>query len=170
MGCDIHLYVEHREAGEWRAVEPVGQPDYWGRQWQVSRDYAAFGLLSGVRNYCEVTPIAEPRGIPEDISWTILRETLLGVLSNEAYAIREGLGEDTDGFCTLTQAKRWGDWFNGTREWIVHPDYHSHSWLTLSELHTVDWAEEAPEFAKLVARLAELGAPDDVRIVFWFDN
>ena len=87
-----------------------------------------------------VAPIAEPRGLPDDC------DPRVRACSNY-----------------------WG------------ADGHSHSWLTLSELTAYDWAvlkrpdavgfvDTLSEWDSLMLRLSAMGAPDDVRIVFWFDN
>lgn len=58
MGCDIHLHVEVRLAGE--------------SEWQhyahpsINRNYALFGALAGVR-FGEIEHIP-PRGLPNDMS------------------------------------------------------------------------------------------------------
>lgn len=57
MGCDIHLHQEVKIGGEWHHY----------REQSVSRNYALFAKMAGVRNYgLTVTPIDEPRGIPDD--------------------------------------------------------------------------------------------------------
>ena len=64
MGCDIHTFSERRTLdGQWETVKFA--PFDW-------RSYAIFGFLAGVRNSAMVTPISEPRGLPEDArSWVI---------------------------------------------------------------------------------------------------
>jgi hypothetical protein len=61
MGCDIHIHAERKtSSGGYERIpdlEPFGD-----------RRYGTFGFLAGVRNYSGIQPIAEPRGIPEDIS------------------------------------------------------------------------------------------------------
>lgn len=61
MGCDIHAHAEKMNAsGQWVRLDiedPLG-----------GRDYGKFGFLAGVRNYSEIKPIAELRGIPDDAS------------------------------------------------------------------------------------------------------
>lgn len=61
MGCDIHWFVERqRDDGTWE-IRP--EADY------NDRNYDLFTALANVRNYNErVTPIAEPRGLPDDVS------------------------------------------------------------------------------------------------------
>ena len=54
-------------------------------------------------------------------------------------------------------------------------DYHSESWLTVGELLAVDYTLEdkqtlGPCYFDDLATLKQLGEPDDVRIVFAFDN
>lgn len=59
MGCDIHVFGETKNAeGSYSRVD-VGDILY-------DRNYAVFGFLAGVRNYSDVEPISEPRGIPDD--------------------------------------------------------------------------------------------------------
>lgn len=84
MGTDIHMLVERRVDGEWQSADTWSICKYTGKQVvayenQVFKDrnYALFSILAGVRNGYgfagtdtgeEVTPIAEPRGVPHDIS------------------------------------------------------------------------------------------------------
>lgn len=48
------------------------------------------------------------------------------------------------------------------------PDGHSHGWLTLRELREA--RVDSEQFASHLAVLETLGPPDDVRVVFFFDN
>ncbi len=63
MGCDIHGHIEYED---W---EDNGKPHYscFGKN-LGERDYAMFGLLAGVRRG---SAIFAPRGIPENISFTV---------------------------------------------------------------------------------------------------
>lgn len=59
MGCDIHVYTEVEIRGQWFVADiPTKVFDY--------RSYATFAFLAGVRNYSDITPFSEPRGLPED--------------------------------------------------------------------------------------------------------
>jgi hypothetical protein len=119
MGCDIHLYVEKRDAdGLWRSADTwYDDPDYPDRKtvykWGLGlerlagpiydgRNYNLFAVLADVRNHETFVPIAAPRGVPADAS--------------PEYA---------------AEAKSWGG------------DGHSHSWLTLGELLRYDWTQTA---------------------------
>lgn len=146
MGCDIHTYVEVRDGNTWKlSQKPIFHDDEGNASWDPFswRSYAMFTLLAGVSNQgYGITPISEPRGIPADIS-----EPLRSILAGK-------------------------DW------WL-----HSHSWLTLRELQAVDATQEVDYrgertalgdflggFFDDVAALAQLGNPDDVRVVFAFDS
>lgn len=117
MGTDIHVCVEVREWGQWRAVT---EPNAWydeeandeaehsltGWLWS-DRCYDLFAVLASVRNRFgfagsdrgeRVVPISEPRGLPYDVSGRISEES-----------------------------NRLGD------------DVHSRSWVTLRELLGYDW-------------------------------
>lgn len=60
MGCDIHMHVEVKLKGsdEW---QHLNNP-------YVGRYYNLFALMAGVRNDGSITPLAEPRGLPSDMS------------------------------------------------------------------------------------------------------
>lgn len=80
MGCDSHFFLERRiNNGPWGLdpshkfgedlrdgfLYPLEIPSLSGRS------YYLFGLVAGVRSY-DVTPIAQPRGLPSDVSKEIL--------------------------------------------------------------------------------------------------
>lgn len=65
MGCDIHFVVQSRERrGPW-VLEP-------GIQFH-DRNYAAFGILAGVRSDT-FPPISEPKGLPTDFHVTLEKD------------------------------------------------------------------------------------------------
>lgn len=80
MGCDIHSRAEIGYDGDWETITDALWPSGWfkhdapvtpynvpyGVEPFRSRNYGLFGLLAGVRNYSGLTPLAEPRGVPED--------------------------------------------------------------------------------------------------------
>ena len=80
MGADIELYVQKREGDGWRLVGPPagwsyankGAPDWW-----IARDYIAFSLLADVRNYHELAPIADVRGLPADAGSFLVQQMSL---------------------------------------------------------------------------------------------
>ena len=73
MGCDIHsLAIDAQgtpiaggQYSDGSACDPdygvgTGEPFGW-------RSYSVFAFLAGVRNYSGITPISEPRGLPDDL-------------------------------------------------------------------------------------------------------
>lgn len=175
MGCDIHAYVEHT----WYTNKD-GAPAWWPfATLCIDRDYAFFAVLAGVRN-CEdaFTPVSAPRGVPKDVAWT----------AKEAYTLHVSDGptaSHSEGDATKEDAERWlrqgiSQWWDSDARWprITHPDWHSASWLTASELEIADqrYRERYPsgnsQLAAIVAMLKTLenGKPGMARLVFWFDN
>jgi hypothetical protein len=58
MGCDIHSRAERRVDGKWEVIPGLAPFDW--------RSYGMYGFLANVRNYSDVPPIAEARGLPKD--------------------------------------------------------------------------------------------------------
>lgn len=160
MGCDIHSHVEVRKSGQWLEVGAVFQLEPWefrlnGEQTSNEprafriRNYGVFGFLADIRNYSRVPPIMEPRR-----EWP----------SNSPSVIGDKYGTE-----------------------YLDTDRHTHSWLTLAELLAADYGQRfvdkrdgdkevtvceflGPNFFATLGELANLGAPDDVRVLFCFDN
>jgi hypothetical protein len=106
----------------------------------TGRNYDLYGALAGVRNPSMELISGWIKGLPDDVSDTICR-----------------LSDD------------WGS------------DGHSHNYFTVKELLDSNYHKMSDEeldtigvgtyfFRNVVNSLLELGDPEDVRIVFWFDN
>lgn len=164
MGCDIHLAVERRKrdatgrAGSWERVAIVPEhardpwyveqavkyptahyPKYAEREWYHDRNYGVFAILANVRNYEDATPIAEPRGLPDDLCDEL------------RHGNRDGEDVDFD--------ETGGYWLGD----------HSHSWLTLTELQTFPWYRDAQTtgcvtFEEFLARIVKHGSALPVRV------
>jgi hypothetical protein len=162
MGCDIHLFIEHKRKDS----------KYWssfGGEINPGRDYEIFARLAGVRNRLEeeITPVAPNRGLPEGTSYIIKDENTLWI------------DDDTpeyEGHCSSCKALSWIEQgiskMDGEHR-ITHPDWHSHSWCTTDELQKVLMdCEYVDSEWKVVLKASmyfeELG--EEVRLVFWFDN
>jgi hypothetical protein len=91
MGCDIHVFVEEYKDAKWNHIEP-GEYD-WSLGWEENyglpewyyhgRNYNLFSVLADVRNGegfagCDtgdrITPMADPRGLPGDVSECVKSE------------------------------------------------------------------------------------------------
>lgn len=87
MGCDIHFYVEKKINGQWVSQDTWTREDAdesdsyltvpYGQAYYSGRNYDLFAILADVRNgrgFAGIktgegfTPIAEPKGVPEDAS------------------------------------------------------------------------------------------------------
>ena len=145
MGCDIHMRVEVRKGpGQpWEMIEPKTPSDLEDERVHL-RDY----------DLCEKAPhIITNR-------WYELFAKLAGVRNyDECIPISKPRGVPVD-------ASK--DWQYEVSFWGL--DGHSHSWLTLRELqesdiHTFPTIQEG-----FLDALARRGEPDNVRIVFFFDN
>lgn len=87
MGCDIHLYTEKRlKDGGWYCADhfkinpfykrdPNRENAYTHISIYDDRDYSVFATLANVRNYDGIIPISEPRGLPNDVSEIVERES-----------------------------------------------------------------------------------------------
>ena len=181
MGCDIHAFVEYADAPS-KGAEPYWQnfvADFG------SRNYLMFGILAGVRGADERA--FPPKGMPSGrLSWQ----------TDDKYWLRVAPPDhpewaNLDGWVSQKIADRWVADGSSKAEGpmpckrVSHPDWHSHSWLTLDELKraaaryaevvTERWPGEAPEApAEWRAIIAAMTAFEEAgcltRIVFWFDN
>lgn len=77
MGTDIHMAIEvlnhnyDTKRDEWRLA--IRREGAFGE-----RNYILFGILAGVRQEDGITPIAEPRGLPEDSDPETIKEAQSG--------------------------------------------------------------------------------------------
>lgn len=90
MGCDIHTQAERRVDGKWKRLDGFAPFDW--------RWYGMFGFLANVRNYSEVPPLAEPRGLPPDADYDEERDgdRWLGAHSFSWLSLDELLAFDYD--------------------------------------------------------------------------
>jgi hypothetical protein len=177
MGCDIHAYAEKRTETGWKRLD-VKVPD--------DRDYESFAKLANVRNRFDWTPISKPRGLPDDtcisendevdyespeyvwlgdhsFSWLLLSE-LLAVDWNETVA-KSG----------LVRGKEAAD---HVRKYNYQPSEYCQGvgGAGADEYERVEWTQP---LYRAVHTMREItlallpysdGKPENVRIVFGFDN
>ena len=146
MGCDIHLYVEKKRVdGIWITA------DEWGDIWSEE-------CGDDIDTVCD-NPYYEGR----DYS---LFAALAGV--RNSYGVNpvsspRGLPDDAC-YEVKREAATWST------------DAHSHSWLTVKELLSyhmkkkTKYGLDGQFWETTMPELVWLGEPEDVRIVFWFDN
>ncbi|GFN32449.1 hypothetical protein [Paenibacillus xylaniclasticus] len=163
MGCDIHLFIEYRGKDS----------EYWwnfGGKFNLSRDYYMFARLAGVRAYGEeIKPIADRRGLPQNIGWKTKDE-------NRYFIINDDEERDDSRQVKRTDAERWvRDGLSQYEEehWVTDPDWHSHSWLTSNEFEKCvnSFDDVNAEYKAILASLRCFEQEGyETRVVFWFDN
>jgi hypothetical protein len=175
MGCDIHMWAEKRVHGTRKAHEiqlmglPIQIPDEKPRWVFLKEKFKA-------RHYDPSKPTTVD---PED-----------GWISNPEYISEPYWGRNYLLFSVLAGVR--GDVgclfadrgvpTDASPEYLqmvedMHGDGHSHSFCTLAELDKVDWAlynkeNYLDDFLGCMKKLLEVAEadPEDVRIVFYFDN
>ena len=191
MGCDIHLFVEVNQNNMWESVDEWEDEDgytsvVYDKRYYSSRNYDLFALLANVRNYHGTTPIKNPIGLPSDVSDVVKQHSEdYGVdgHSHSYYTLTELLEIDWDGAIKeagYIEDERWSKFYASLQ--TDNPDYklrYPYSQGIGSSLHaTHTWHEwEIPlkisvsDFYNLtLPKLVKLGEPNNVRIVFFFDN
>jgi hypothetical protein len=186
MGTDIHIAVEVRKEDGWHLSDLKVTQD---------RNYRAFAVLADVRNGYSfggfstgeaLQPISEPRGLPEDMS-PELRTKLdlqnaddgggteffwLGDHSFSWVTMKELLEYDLDapvfisGYVSNETARRYRETGETPRSFAA--------WTPLPNFERMEWQEPTRQAAWLISVLIEeispLGEPQNVRLVFGFDN
>ena len=165
MGCDIHLMTEIKKDNKWELNEELLFIDDYSKSDSPfdRRSYRIFAFLADVRqrDNFKITPISEPKGLPKDSEYL---NTPLEKPENYSY-----YGYDNGTAYTK----------EGQIECDV--DCHSLTYLTLKELLDFDYEQKATEtetyreylmegYFEELEILKTLGEPENVRIVFWFDN
>jgi hypothetical protein len=199
MGCDIHVYTEFKRDGVWHSADHWEKSKYSEEETIPmrfecfgSRNYALFSFLANVRQRTwgnEVPVLAEPRGIPQDVSKRVREDAGLGDLHSLS-------------FFTLTELRAgWEIYHKATIQYdavVDTNDEATRGWLALPEATrgspptgycagsssatAVDakWNEPLEmiigdgirQITRFLSRLSlDEGVKDDeVRIVFGFDN
>lgn len=192
MGCDIHSFAEVKKDGQWVKVEKSIFEDYGDKKTNNPfswRNYEVFGFLADVRNYSHCIPLSKPKGLPNDSMFlnTLLPEPqIYSYFSNEekiAYSRKEAVEYCTDFHsCSWLSLKELLDfdydqtfWDRRVTKTIALPTgskiingaalaEEGEGKITTYREHLGEW------FFKDLQVLETLGNPEDVRIVFWFDN
>jgi len=163
MGADIHSRAEVNWGSGWEAIEdaiwraPYFREDepvsFWNVPYAVEpfreRNYALFALLADVRNYWDITPIDQPRGVPQDAS-SVWR----------AYVDRWGQDLHSMSWFTYDELKEVRQHLHGA---VVFSDGTSESYEAL-------FGQVLDDVLAPVSRIAEGNPKTPVRFVFGFDN
>lgn len=195
MGCDIHMYVEHKVGNKW-----VFETTFYDNH----RHYALFSLLADVRNEDElIIPISTPKGIPSQISDEVKYEYDLwdcDAHSHSYYSLAELFRyKEASKTNTITHSghlseneyrnyletgsvNSWCGWVSGPGVQII-PEKTMKAFIS-GELKkeigqyyytSIKWdvpiIEEIGYFFDELETLTHIDENyDNVRLVFWFDN
>lgn len=131
MGTDIHGVFQRFDGEHW-----VDIPS----EYDQGRHYQLFAVLAGVRNGTGfagiqtgevVTPISEPRGLPDDFK----------------------VDGDIHPIASLSVMTKWRQKYHAADEPLeVWMGDHSHTWLTAAEM--LEWYERAPSVVQISASSA----------------
>lgn len=141
------------------------------------RNYTLFGILAGVRWDDCLDGFGRPRGLPKDVSPQVKR------------LARQWDGDGhSHSYLTLTELLAYDWWRHGTEDedinhWYFQlmakrAKYSRDEYIKAFEevgglrKRWMSYAELCPEFVDMIRELTQYipDSPDNVRIVFWFDN
>jgi hypothetical protein len=174
VGTDIHPFVEVRRDGKWHLLQSHVFPDlsydrdgedvwyHTNIPFNGMRSYALFGFLADVRNYSESPVIATMRGLPPDVSDDLREEHDGWNYHSASYlTLKEMADFNYDQiFWDRRVTKFNGRYWDGTARAEEGEGEH----LTLHEFLPNRYFDD-------LEIMANLGyAPEDVRLVFWFDS
>lgn len=187
MGCDVHMYVEYVHKSDLKRYEKDLLRDSsqdrkvslyinsFGGKINPGRNYLMFGCLAkGTR--VDVAEAIPPKGLPEFLSYTCESDNLVFITENG----------DGDNECTLEDAISWEKYgkkiiyYNDKPTYVEHPDWHSHTWLTLKEYKNAlelfkansQLGEKIPiQYTMILDLMKSIKRNGAIpRLVMWFDN
>jgi hypothetical protein len=139
MGCDIHAHVEIKVSGKW----------YHYNHPKIDRYYELFARMANVRNNGSIEPISEPRGLPEDITFTTRYDRNW-----------DGVDGHSDSWLSAKEVADLGKWVEAKRKEFAPKVWYSFEHHDVGYIFGNGWddCERRPK------------GYEDARLVFWFDN
>lgn len=182
MGADIHIFTEVKKAGKWERQTEKIYPYYSDEKSDAPfdwRSYGMFGFLAGVRNYSNIPVLGELKGLPDDSEWlnqVADSQDWLGALSTRT--VKQDVEQDYDyHHLTYFTLKELIDFdydkcFEDLRYTETIGNVTNGSAIAQEGEGQVTTFKEflGENFFKCIEILKTLGEPEDVRIIFWFDN
>ncbi len=138
----------------------------WGEKTIHPFDYSMYAFFADVRNYDHCQPLSQTRGLPKDLSSEVLAEynEYPGQWSESYFTLKELLDFDYDQTF----------WNRRIERTYQEKGYTSTDGAALAEEgegKIISYRDNLGEnYFKCLEILKTLGEPDDVRIVFSFDN
>ena len=165
---------------------------------EVGRNYSLFSILADVRNYDDFTPISQPKGLPQDVTEHIkaLSDSYGCDGHSHSYIsmqefkdfTKEAKQETKTGIVSVKEFKNyvetgepqeWCGGISGTNVRMVSEDEMMEIYKSEVEDHNayckISWKKwNLKDIEYFIENTAEpmykLADPENVRIVFWFDN
>jgi hypothetical protein len=192
MGCDIHSFAEKRnkKTGKWEvvanhfALDSFDQ-EYYNKEKGDSpfnwRSYSMFAFLAGVRNYDHCEPLSEPKGLPDDSEYlNEVEEDWMGYKETKKQSIELNGNYHSLSYLTLKELNDFDYdktfWSRRIYRETYNPDGtvsggNGAALAEEGEGKIITYRENLGEFFFIhLEELKQLGEPEDVRVVFWFDN
>jgi hypothetical protein len=151
MGCDIHCVIEQRHPKyEWWTNK--GDPE-------IGRDYELFSVLASVRNYHDIVPISEPKGLPEDVDYMF-----------EAYYKSQYGDAHSASWITLKEMREYD--LNQEVEVLEYNDVDKAAGTTIRKVSELFEPAGLEQWSRLIKELEKFddGTGEGARLVFFFDN
>ena len=193
MGTDITMYYERRYPEGWYPVS--GKVYSWGRPYSMfsvlhGRSIGGWSALA------EIPYLTKPRGFPDDIhpdhlhmaeadlfddpdhggwgaSWLLARE-LVDFDWDQPVTFRALVREHVAPLFDPRQDFPREAFPNEERVYSAEPRFGFGCREIPGDVVEVAWSTPLREYAgcaeDFIQRLLELGPPDDIRIIYWFDN
>lgn len=172
----------------------IGDYKYTEDDYVISnRNYTLFSLLADVRNNGDIEPLCQPRGLPRDISIDVKNDAedwdgdghshsyfTIAELKDRLKTYKEtrhsGLVDKTQ-FMEYIKKGRPSMYWQGSSNPTVPQSEMMEAVKNKKDIEAdtkVEWTESIKdscgELFEKIETWEELGNPEDVRIVFWFDN
>jgi hypothetical protein len=180
MGADIHGFVEIRKNGKWYKLNkphfsyydgPKEMPFEW-------RSYSLFGFLANVRNYSKTAVICEPKGLPNDSEYLNEKKAKSLPFFSEESNSDELLNCDEyhpKSWLTLSELLAFDYslqfWDRRVMKKESQNVWNGASLAEEGEGRRISYKDFLGEYFFLhIEEMKQLGLPEDVRFVFWFDN
>lgn len=200
MGCDIHMYVERLGFdGKWYCSDyfTPAKNNFENMQHVPlydGRNYELFAMLANVRNYGNVEPISEPKGIPDDCCDYIKKED--EYWSDDGHSRSWLTLKELIDYKNEHPITKWSGMLNPRQieelnkgitpnswcQWTNIEGYEHRVWMTENTVldYLIEALKDRADEAYLISswewgRYDEKGEigyqkADKIRIVFWFDN
>lgn len=173
MGCDIHLVTQVRRDGKWESAPIETEPFNY-------RSYGLFGFLANVRNYSEVPPISPPKGLPDDFDPPVKDYNQSGpdIYEYDSWLQRDNVGSHSHSWLTLKELVEYNYdqvfWDKRVTRQIGPNSWDGAAtampgegrYLTVREFLGEQFWDDLTD----LLFLQESYNPEDIRIVFCFDN